>query len=101
MKSFDCEVVGKAVFEEVGTAVAGINLKENKKMPIEYLLLKNAPYAREKCKRCGGPFPEFMRGIVQSRWRRLLHLPYCAVICHKCKNCIGWEKPAKRIIKRF
>ncbi len=62
-------------------------------MPVEYEQLKGAPYAKEVCKCCGEPFPEFMRGLVQSTWRRWLGLPYCAVICHACKQVIGWEKP--------
>lgn len=62
-------------------------------MPIECEQLRNAPYAREKCDFCGARFPEFMRGQVQSWWRKLLRLPYCAVICHCCKEIIGWEKP--------
>lgn len=62
-------------------------------MPNEYEKLKGAPYAKEECPKCGGAFPEFMRGMVQSGWRKLLRLPYCAVICHHCKEIIGWEKP--------
>jgi hypothetical protein len=62
-------------------------------MPIECAQLRNAPYASEKCSECGAAFPEFMRGQVQSGWRKLLRLPYCAVICHQCKEIIGWEKP--------
>jgi len=62
-------------------------------MPIECEQLRGAPYAKEECKHCGEPFPEFMRGQVQSTWRRLLGLRYCAVICHKCKKLTGWEKP--------
>jgi hypothetical protein len=62
-------------------------------MPIECEQLRNSPYAREKCKHCSAGFPEFMRGEVQSIWRRLLRLPYCAVICQKCKKITGWEKP--------
>lgn len=62
-------------------------------MPIECEQLRNAPYAEEECKHCNEPFPEFMRGQVQSTWRRMLGLPYCAVICHKCKKLTGWEKP--------
>jgi len=53
-------------------------------MPIEYDLLKNQPYAKEKCPRCGQLFPEFMRGMVQSWWRKKLRMRYCAVICHNC-----------------
>jgi hypothetical protein len=59
----------------------------------EYDLLKSKPYAREICPKCGAEFPEFMRGLVQSRWRKILGMKYCAVICHKCKEIIGWEKP--------
>lgn len=62
-------------------------------MPIEYLQLKNAPYKKEKCPKCGQPFPEFLRGMVQCWWRKLLGMEYCAVICHNCKEIIGWEKP--------
>ena len=62
-------------------------------MPIECAQLRNAPYAREKCGECGAAFPEFVRGQVQSWWRKLRRLPYCAVICHECKEVIGWEKP--------
>jgi len=62
-------------------------------MPIECELLRGAPYAKEECPQCQQPFPEFMRGQVQSTLRRLFGLPYCAVICHGCKQIIGWEKP--------
>jgi len=66
-------------------------------MPIKCTLLRNYPYAREECPKCGAPFPEFMRGVVQSWWRRIFKLPYCAVICHKCKKIIGWEKPRSQL----
>lgn len=62
-------------------------------MPKEFELLRRAPYAKEYCKNCGQVNPEFMRGLVQSTWRRLLKMKYCAVICHNCKQIIGWEKP--------
>lgn len=62
-------------------------------MPLEAETLRRYPYAREKCSKCGEPFPEFMRGQVQSTWRKFFGLPYCAVICHRCKQVIGWEKP--------
>lgn len=62
-------------------------------MPIECEQLRNAPYAKEECPKCGERFPEFMRGQVQSGWRRAIGLNYCAVICHGCKEVIGWEKP--------
>jgi len=70
-------------------------------MPIEYTLLKDkAPPTGLSCDQCdpfGGreltPRDLFMRGQVQSTWRRWLRLPYCAVICQGCKTIIGWEKP--------
>lgn len=62
-------------------------------MPIEYCKLKNASPAKEKCQQCQYPFPQFMRGQVQSNWRRILGMKYCAVICDGCKEIIGWEKP--------
>ena len=62
-------------------------------MPIECAMLERCPYAKEECPKCGQPFPEFLRGQVQSSWRKLFGMKYCAVICHKCKEVIGWEKP--------
>lgn len=65
-------------------------------MPIEALILSHAPYAKEKCQKCGERFPEFMRGQVQRSKRFLGIGPrrrYCAVICHACKEIIGWESP--------
>ena len=65
-------------------------------MPIEYTLLKNQPYAREICPKCNERFPEFMRGQVQRSKRFLGFLwkrDYCAIICHACKEIIGWESP--------
>ncbi len=43
-------------------------------MPIECEQLRHAPYALEECKKCGEPFPEFMRGQVQNVWRRFFGL---------------------------
>ncbi len=62
-------------------------------MPIECEKLRDAPPAIELCKHCGQPFPNFMRGEVQSTLLRNLGLPYCAVICHRCKKVTGWERP--------
>ena len=62
-------------------------------MPIECEQLRHMPYALDRCKHCNAAIPEFMRGQVQSWWRRILGLPYCAVICHECKEITGWEKP--------
>lgn len=67
-------------------------------MPIECVQLKDEPFSFEKCPKCGAGWPEFMRGQVQRSKRFLGFLwkrPYCAVICHKCKNIIGWESPPK------
>lgn len=65
-------------------------------MNIEVGLLSKMPYALEMCPHCGQRFPEFMRGQVQ-RGKRWLWVgpkrPYCAIICHGCKEVIGWEKP--------
>ncbi len=65
-------------------------------MPTEPALLSQQSYALEQCPNCSEPFPEFMRGLVQRSkrflgflWRR----DYCAVICHKCKDIVGWESP--------
>ena len=62
-------------------------------MPTESWLLKGAPHTVKKCKHCGAEHPDFLRGQVQSSWRRFFGLAYCAVICHKCKKLIGWERP--------
>ncbi len=62
----------------------------------EYVALKDAPYALEVCPKCGTPFPEFLRGCVQRSKRFLGFLwkrPYCAIICHGCKEIIGYENP--------
>jgi len=62
----------------------------------EYELLQRKPYAKEECPKCGELFPEFMRGLVQrsKRWFFIgLKRKYCAIICHKCKQIIGWESP--------
>ena len=62
-------------------------------MPKEFELLSKRPPALQQCPRCRDFYPGFMRGQVQSTWRRLLGLRYCAVICHICKEIVGWEKP--------
>lgn len=62
-------------------------------MPIESWLLEGAPHKVKKCKHCGAEHPDFLRGLVQSSWRRFFGLAYCAVICHKCKKLTGWERP--------
>jgi len=62
-------------------------------MPIECEQLRYAPPALKKCKHCGATHPDFMRGQVRSEWRRILRIPYCAVICSACKRITGWENP--------
>lgn len=65
-------------------------------MPVEYTLLKDRPRpdGMGKCPKCSwGHVQPFMRGMVQSSWRRLFGLGYCAVICDNCKEIIGWERP--------
>ena len=64
-------------------------------MPWEYALLKNKPCpTTDKC--CSGLCEPFMRGMVHSWWRKMLGMPYCAVICPISKEIIGWEKPEKK-----
>jgi len=69
-------------------------------MPIEATLLGVLPQPLLRCPHCGAePFEAFLRGQVQrSPWSwRTLWLPigeprpYCAVICWKCKDIVGYE----------
>lgn len=63
-------------------------------MPIEYTLLKDKPAPLEACPKCNDqPFDPFMRGMVQVWWRRTFGMPYCCVICSRCKKIVGYEKP--------
>lgn len=67
-------------------------------MPSEYLLLKNKPVPFAFCPRCGdAPFEPFLRGQVQRFKRKWLGFgppqDYCALICYKCKNVVGYESP--------
>ncbi len=67
-------------------------------MPAEVEELRGKPYIFETCPKCGQPFSEFLRGQVQRSPRFLGFLwqrSYCAVICHKCKEIIGWEHQQK------
>jgi hypothetical protein len=62
-------------------------------MPIEYLLLKNAPVPLSVCPKCGERFEPFLRGMVQrgGGWRFWRKRPTCALICWACKEIVGYE----------
>jgi hypothetical protein len=62
-------------------------------MPIEVLVLSARPEPMEFCPRCGSRFHSFLRGEVQTGWRKWLGLAYCAVICRACREIVGREKP--------
>lgn len=65
-------------------------------MPMEYMRLRNTQPKLLNCPKCGLGFTKgnaFMRGLVQSGLRRFFRLPYCAIVCHRCKQVVGWEKP--------
>jgi len=71
-------------------------------VPIEYTLLKNQPCELNKCPQCDAqPFKPFIRGTVQRNpypWYDPFgwlteERPYCALICSKCKNIVGYEGP--------
>jgi len=65
-------------------------------MPIEYTLLKDQPLKFEHCPKCGACAPDYMRGQVQRSKRKWFKdRLYCAVICHECKEIVGWEAPLK------
>lgn len=69
-------------------------------MPIEYVLLKDAPAPLRECPKCGSaPFEPFMRGQVQSAWRKAFRRPYCSVICASCKEIVGHETPSLRRLR--
>lgn len=69
-------------------------------MPIEFTQLKHepeplriCPFCLPKMERDLRAFRSFMRGQVQSFWRRLLRKPYCCIICEDCKEVVGYERP--------
>jgi hypothetical protein len=65
-------------------------------MPEEFSLLKDQPLPDKLyCQYCGFPIedPFMPRGTIQSWWRKLLKLPYCAIVCEHCKSIGAWEKP--------
>lgn len=59
-------------------------------MPIECETLKDKP-TKNQCQKCKSKFEPFMRGQVQSFFRRVFGMNYCAIICRKCKEIVGWE----------
>lgn len=64
-------------------------------MPIEFELLDKEPVLVGYCPKCGStPFVPFLRGLVQ-RSKRFFFIgpkrPYCALICSRCKEVIGYE----------
>lgn len=62
-------------------------------MPQECKMLKGKRLPILICPECGAcNSADFMRGKVQCWWRKVLGMRYCAVICSKCKEIIGWEK---------
>ena len=71
-------------------------------MPIECAQLRDAPLPLFYCPKCGvSPFDPFMRGQVQSAWRKFFNRPYCCVICYACKEIVGYEKPGGLSDARF
>lgn len=63
-------------------------------MPVEFLQLLYKLPTHAFCPKCQAkPFKPFMRGQVQSIWRKIFKRPYCAVICQDCKDIIDWEQP--------
>lgn len=66
-------------------------------MPIESLLLADAPIPLERCPACGEVFVPFLRGMIQRGKRSWLGLgpprAYCALICRECHGIVGYESP--------
>lgn len=65
-------------------------------MPIECTQLDAERCKLKQCPKCGAGFNPFMRGQVQRSKRFLWVLwprDYCALICHACKEVVGWESP--------
>lgn len=66
-------------------------------MPMEYVQLMHQRVPLDHCPKCGViPFVPFIRGTVQSWWRKLIGQPYCCLICSECKDIVGYEKPEKK-----
>jgi hypothetical protein len=75
--------------------------EEGGEVPWECAFLDRLPPPLDSCPRCGAtPFEPFRRGQVQRspwRWWGLWLFgrmrPWCAVICAKCKDIVGYEDP--------
>lgn len=70
-------------------------------MPIEFVQLQDEPVPFESCPNCGvTPFEPFIRGCVHRPKRRWIFFgkkqDYCALICDKCKELVGYESPRKQ-----
>ena len=67
-------------------------------MPKEYLQLRKQSIPVIRCPNCYvTPLILFLRGNVQSGWRKFFGLPYCALICENCKEIVGYEKPERYV----
>jgi hypothetical protein len=64
-------------------------------MPQEYSQLRGKPEPLLSCPKClCKPFSSGqLRGLVQVDWRRRIGLPYCCVICDRCHEIVGHERP--------
>jgi hypothetical protein len=68
-------------------------LKQEKNMPIEYIILKDWPVPLRECPRCGiQPFTPFLRGMVRNHWRAFWRRPEWCLICSQCKEIVGYER---------
>lgn len=72
-----------------------LTIYKTKSMPIESFLLKEELFPYSICPNCNNQFDQLMRGQVHRRKRDFLFRkrPYCAVICRRCRNIVGWEYP--------
>lgn len=68
-------------------------------MPIECALLEGQPVKFQVCPVCAEPFIPFLRGMIQRSQHRWFGLgpsrDYCALICSKCKEIVGYESPTE------
>lgn len=67
-------------------------------MAIEYEILKDRQAPCLRCPKCWSrPFIPFLRGQVESPWRKFLGRPYMAVICTYCHEIVGHELTRKEV----